>query len=113
MKRIFRSVFRLNYFVNYKISSYQSKFLGYQSKKGNFGVIKLFICTIWKYSSDFDTFVDNLNYILITERICLERAFQKIKMRDRCKPYDGNNQFGKFGCKMDYIAWLMTEKMVI
>jgi len=82
--------------VDYIISLYPSKFDGYQSKKGNIGEIKAFISNLWKNAIEdsiklsekpFDLFVIYLNIIFINERYCLERAFQKIKIKGgMCKP---------------------------
>ena len=88
--------------IEYKISLHLSKFLAYQSKNKNKGIVKLFISVIWKYvRKDFDRFVIWINYLTILERICLERAFQKIRMKNRCKPYKD------FLCKIEQIAYLM------
>lgn len=82
--------------VEYKISTYPSKSDGYQSKKGLTGEIKIFISTIWsqvkKWSTEnqidpFETFLDYINSIIIHERYCLARAFQKIKIKGgMCNP---------------------------
>ena len=89
--------------VELKISLYKSKSLGYQSKKGLEGKITLFISNIYDYSKqDFDLFVKAFNYTYLLERICLERSFQKIRMKERCKEFKG-----LFCCKMDYIIWNM------
>lgn len=82
--------------INYKMSSYQSKFAGYQSKKGSVGNIIVYIPTIWKNSEKwaleqdvdpFAIFVDYINIVFIHERYCLERAFQKIKIKGgMCNP---------------------------
>jgi hypothetical protein len=97
------------YQVDYYLSLYPSKFLGYQAKAQNTGKVTLYISTIWnqmqdstpfEYSLDefFYVFVDNLIYTLILERVCIERAFQKIRMKDRCNP-----------CKMEKYALIMTD----
>lgn len=107
--------------VEYKISLYPSKFIGYQSKKGNKGCVKLYISPIWKYIHSlrwktyfdedwiiefmFDEFINELLYTMLLERICLERGFQKIKMKKRCKEYNG------FRCKMDYITTLISKNI--
>lgn len=99
--------------VDYKISLYSSKFAGYQSKNKNYGYVKLFIPSIWdwvntwndNYKNIFEDFVSAINYIVLLERICLERAFQKIKMTKRCEIYNG------FSCKMDYIATLISKNL--
>lgn len=94
--------------VEYKVSTHSSKFLGYQSKKGNEGIVKVFISNIWKgCNNNFIRFYLTLNYITLLERICLERAFQRIRLKDRCKLYrekiDDDVEI-EYACKMDYIA---------
>lgn len=89
--------------VEYKVSLYTSKFLGYQSKKRNEGEVKVYISTIWKWSNEnFTQFYLALSYITLLERICLERAFQKIRLKNRCKKFRED-----YTCKMDYIACKM------
>ena len=66
------------------------------SEKGENGEIKAFVSNIWKMTekwakeNQFDPFmlfVDYLNLIFIHERYCLERAFQKIKIKGgMCNP---------------------------
>jgi len=82
--------------VDYIISLHPSKFDGYQSKKGNKGEIKAFISNLWKMAMEdsikmskkpFDLFIIHLNFVFTIERYCLERAFQKIKIKGgMCKP---------------------------
>ena len=80
--------------VEYKISIKASKFSGYQSKKGNQGYVKAFVSNLWKQAMEwhekevrFQLFVDSLCYIFIHERFCLERAFQKIRIKGgMCNP---------------------------
>ena len=99
--------------VDYKISLYPSKFVGYQSKSKNQGYVKLFISSIWdwvntwsdNYKNIFENFISAINYIILLERICLERAFQKIRMTKRCENYNG------FNCKMDYVATLIAKNL--
>jgi hypothetical protein len=100
--------------VEYQVSIYPSRFFGYQSKKQTNGIVKSFIGNIWREAKEgindlklkldlpilddesndvFEWFLDNLNYIIILERICLERSFQHIRMKERCKP-----------CKMERYA---------
>ena len=88
--------------INYKVSLYPSKNIGYQSKSGINGEVKVFISTIWTHSTTFEDFVEKIIYITILERICLERAFQKIRMRNRCNP-----------CKMEKYAIKMIEGVQI
>ncbi len=86
--------------IKYKVSLYPSKYVGYQSKARDKGEIKAYISTIWEMcDSNFWKFVFWLDYIIVLERICLERGLQKIKMTNRCKPYKN------FTCKMEYIAY--------
>jgi hypothetical protein len=86
--------------IQHIISTRNSKFSGYQSKKGNNGNVKLFINTIWNQTKDFDKFVNDLIYFDILERICLERGILKIRMKNRCMPF----------CKMQQYAIYMTQK---
>ena len=82
--------------VDYLISTNLSKFDGYQSKKGNKGYVKAYVANLWntsleneyKFDEDqFQLFVNLLNSILIHERYCLERAFQRIRIKGgMCKP---------------------------
>ncbi|KKL98883.1 hypothetical protein LCGC14_1819970 [marine sediment metagenome] len=108
--------------VEYKISTYPSKFIGYQSKNKNRGEIKIYITSLWKWVHSWrwtkyfvedetteimlDDFINEMVFTVIIERICLERAFQKIRMRERCKP------LSKFRCKMEKIAYLMCEDLI-
>ena len=86
--------------VEYKVSLYPSKYVGYQSKAQGDGIVKTYISTIWKMcDSDFFKFVFWLDFITVLERVCLERGFQKIKMINRCKPYKKHN------CKMEWVAY--------
>jgi len=82
--------------VEYKVSTHKSKYEGYQSKKGNTGSVKAFISNLWygviRYSKRlgidiFDLFVESLITIYICERFCLERAFQRIRIKGgACNP---------------------------
>ena len=81
--------------VDYKISLYPSRFLGHQAKKGKKGTIILYIYSLWnECKGNFDKFVLDIVYTSLLERICLERAFNKIRMKNRCKPF----------CKMEKYA---------
>jgi len=73
--------------VNYIASNRKSKFAGYQEKKGIEGTVKVFISTIWNDTNNFESFVEGLIYYTIHERICLERAFNKIRIKGgMCNP---------------------------
>lgn len=82
--------------VEYKISTHIGNSDGYQSKKGAKGEIKVFVSNVWKktekWAKDsnhdpFDIFVDYFNSIFIHERYCIERAFQKIRIKGgMCNP---------------------------
>lgn len=87
--------------IEYKISTYPSKFAGYQSKSGMNGKVTMYISTIWNYSENFDDFVNYIVFIVILERICLERAFQKIRMKGRCNP-----------CKLEKFAYFMFKNSI-
>lgn len=82
--------------VNYIVSIFKSKFHGYQSKKGNKGYIKAYVSNLWESSLEmglefnkdiFQLFVNSLCSIFIHERYCLERAFQKLRIKGgMCNP---------------------------
>ncbi|MFW9872941.1 MAG: hypothetical protein ACFFG0_07555 [Candidatus Thorarchaeota archaeon] len=74
--------------VNYVISLYPSKSHGYQTKKGRNGKVISYISTIWKEcKKEFFTFTLHLILIIILERYCLERAFNRIRIKGRmCNP---------------------------
>jgi len=73
--------------VEYRVSLYPSKFSGYQSKKENVGKITFFLPKLWEESeNNFDKFVNQLIFIQILERICLERGFQRFRIKNRCNP---------------------------
>jgi hypothetical protein len=84
--------------VNLHISTHPSKFAGYQAKAGSRGKITLYVSTLWEDArGDEDQFLEDLAYVYLLERVCLERAFQRIRMTDRCEPV----------CKLLRIADLM------
>lgn len=85
--------------INYKISTYPSKFAGYQSKKGGVGTITMYIVSIWSCAKNLPAFIRDLIWTGLIERICIETAFQRIRIKGgKCsKKYDGM-------CVMEYIA---------
>jgi hypothetical protein len=94
--------------TEYKISTYQSKFAGYHwTTSTSESRITAYISNIWSFAKQqgksddeiFDRFVKELNFIIILERICLERGFNKIRMKNRCKP-----------CKMEKYAREMIKE---
>ena len=87
---------------------HRSRFEGYQAKKGENGTVKIFITSF--NLENFDDFVDDFIWVMILERICLERAFQHIRMKDRCKPafIDGI----EMPCKMAVITMQMKKKLM-
>lgn len=82
--------------VEYIVSLHPSDYVGYQSKNKNNGIVKLHISTIYNNSDDFDDFVNYCVFTLVLERICLERGFQKIRMKNRCHPC----KMQKYACEM-------------
>jgi len=76
--------------IKYIISTHLSKFAGYQSKKQHQGEIKLFVSNIYEMSDDFDDFIVQLIYIQLIERVCIELAFNKLKIQggkcNNCRP---------------------------
>lgn len=93
----------MDYRVKYKVSLYPSQYTAYHSTKGKTGEVKLYISTIWDFSRNFKKFVRISIFLTVLERICLERAFQKIKMKNRCKDYKGHP------CKMQYLAYKIMD----
>lgn len=74
------------YNVDMNISLNISKYRGYHSKSGYNGKITLFIPIIWGSSKYEDDFIINSCHVYLLERICLERAFNKIRIKNRCFP---------------------------
>lgn len=74
--------------VDYIISTFKSKFGAYQSKKGTKGILKLYISSIWSISNNnFEEFLLQLNFFMTVERYCLERAFNKVRIKGgACNP---------------------------
>ncbi len=72
--------------VEYIVSNYPSKYVGYHTCKKETGKITAYISNIWKCSENPETFTEDLIFIFLLERICLERAFQKIRLKQRCHP---------------------------
>jgi hypothetical protein len=78
--------------VDYKFSGNPSKNDGYHSiqSKQQHGEIKVFYTNLWKpmgdFDAEFDAFLVRLEYIILLERVCLERAHNKIIIPHRCHP---------------------------
>ncbi len=83
--------------IDFLVSTKINKFLGYQSKKGNDGYVKSYVSNIWDITSDWVKILNNGEHIawfvrflilmIIHERYCLERAFQRIKIKGgMCNP---------------------------
>ncbi len=73
--------------IEYTISTRSSRFMGYQEKSGARGTIKLYVASIYKqHEEDGEPFVNLLIFYMLVERYCIERAFQKIRMHQRCEP---------------------------
>ena len=93
--------------VDYKISLYPSKSFAYQFKNKNQGYVKLFVSTIWKRAKSFEDFIQRMIYYILLERICLERGFQRIRMKDRCKLYEKDEK--TYSCIMERYALEMYK----
>lgn len=75
--------------------------------------IKFYVTTFRNPETDFEGFVNDLVYLALTERICLEcrlnnyervrRGWKKRLIRGRCKPYQG------WPCKMGRTASLVLD----
>jgi hypothetical protein len=89
--------------MTYQVSTYPSEFLAYQSKRGMEGLITNFIARY--HYDEFNVFVAELIGYQLVERVCLERAFNKIKLKNRCKR--------KPTCAPHYIASKMIDMMIL
>jgi hypothetical protein len=73
--------------VNYKISLHKGKTPARWNINKNKGDITLYISNIWEESESYISFIYWLIYSVIIERVCLERAFNKIRVKGgRCNP---------------------------
>jgi hypothetical protein len=80
--------------IDYKISTYPSKYYGYWKTTGK---INLYISSIWKgVEEDYpdlepddqiDKFMNELSNITLIETICLYRSRNKVKLKNKCKPH--------------------------
>jgi len=80
--------------IDYKISTYPSKYYGYWKPTGK---INLYISSIWKgVEEDYpdldsddqvDRFTNKLSNITLIETICLYRSKNKLKIKNKCKPH--------------------------
>jgi len=48
--------------------------------------VTIFVSTLWRAGKSFEEFIEDFIWVVICERICLERAFNKCRMKNRCKP---------------------------
>lgn len=96
--------------IDYIVSLYPSKSIGYQSKrnKGLEAKIKFYVSTMYKECFEYannhynlkeiknyddflnyiiDLIINDINYVMICERYCLELCFNKIKIKNgKCSP---------------------------
>ena len=73
--------------VTYKISLYKGKPPARWNINKNKAKITLYISNIWKELNSFDKFMEGLIYSILSERICVERAYNKIRIKGgRCNP---------------------------
>jgi len=88
--------------VDYRLSlNYSSKYVAYWNINKDFGRITFYLPNIWDIATDHSLFIEHdhpeecienfIDFLILNElieRICLERAHQKIKLhgRTRCKP---------------------------
>ena len=93
--------------VDYRYNITSSKYPAYWNINKDIGKITFHLGEIWDHSQNdltgdicddpVDNFIDDLIYYDLSERICLERAHEKIKIKGgRCKP-----------CCVQYPAQLM------
>lgn len=87
--------------VEYKLSLHNARHSAYWEREGDSGLIVFNLPNLyheaendspyWNGSSDeniiIDNFIKDLIYTDICERVCLERSYQKLKVRgNKCKP---------------------------
>jgi len=76
--------------VNYKVSLYKSVALARWNINKDKGNVFLYVSKIWDMidkTNIFAYFVEWCIYFTLIERICLERAYNKIKIKGgRCNP---------------------------
>ena len=73
--------------INYKISLSKAKTPAHWNINKDKGNIIIYVSNIWKESTSYISFIYWLIYYDIIERICLERAFNKIRIKGgRCNP---------------------------
>lgn len=104
--------------VKYQVSINPSKFMAYYTinKKKGIGTNKMFLNSFYNsYLIQHDEyneekFVDSITAKIICftllERICLERAYNKCKIKNRCKPFSLNGN--EYSCKSMFI----TDKII-
>lgn len=90
--------------INFTYSLYLSQFHAYHSINKNVGKITCYLAKIWHGNQCneafvFTRFVPNLIGYELLERICLERANLRIRIKNRCKPT----------CKLQPIVSKMME----
>ena len=72
-----------------------SKYLAiYFTNNGN-GLIMSYISPIWNNNPNFKQFIRKLIFIEIIERICMEIKFQKIKIKNSCRPVCKLNKYAE------------------
>lgn len=73
--------------VNYKTSLFPSKKATRWNINKEKGDITIYVTNIWNNSKDFDDFVEGCIFFTLVERICIERAYNKIKIKGgHCNP---------------------------
>lgn len=104
--------------VKYKISIYLSNCCGYQFKARNKGYVKIYVSNIWFQTYDekldingnFLNFVNNFILYIILERICLEKGFQKIRIKGgSCNPKKDKEGY-EYPCIGEYLLYKMGFK---
>ena len=84
--------------IEYRYSLFNSKWPAYWNINGNTGKISFYLGNIWEIAQsrpkpdiggwdEMDSFIDELLFYDISERFCLERAHEKIKIKGgKCNP---------------------------
>jgi len=97
--------------ITYKISTYPSQYYAWQQKNKDQAEIKMYISSIYKDVKNHSTFIFNdfvyfFIYYMLVERVCLEYAFNNVRIKGgRCSPYK------RSPCKAEYIAHKIFDSL--
>ena len=88
--------------IMYTVSARHCTHMGYHSKRGTTGIVRVNACEIWKGSPSVEKFTRMLCFITLLETICIHRAFNKVHVKNRCKPITIDTL--RYDCVVDWVA---------